>query len=67
MSPLFDQGENVSRGVSEPGDGRPPAAMDAFRIRLQLPGIVLFKLHATRCKVVDSAINIMHNEVQDGE
>jgi hypothetical protein len=61
---VFDYGQDVAGGISEPGNGRAVSSLDPFSIRFDLGQIILLEPDASFCQFVDGSIDIGHGEIQ---
>src|SRR5579859_2146647 len=66
---VFHDGEDIPRGVGEPGDGRSfsrSAVKDAFFVRFYFP-FILFEFYARGGECVDGGIHAHYLQVQYGK
>ena len=64
LSTQLEDGEDVARGILEPGDRRPRAAGDALLVLLE--ALVPLETHAARGQLVNGRVDVVDREVEDG-
>src|SRR5207237_2450980 len=64
---FFDYGQNVSRRILEPGNGRTISAHDPLLVRLEVGQIVNLETDTSLRQLINDKIDIFHWKIQNRE